>query len=171
MKPASAFCHSATRSVCIVYSLLGVLFGVVCETHKPKAYNVEEISETVQGREQHVVQACVRGLLERLSLMTEESSPAFRAVLVLASALVGFVVGSVGGNGDGRVPIAFLTHQIRRPHTGIGSPLGSHFPPGRRLSASSSSSEEGEYESTEAPPPQSPWHEELLEVMTRALAK
>ncbi len=43
-----------------------------------------------------------------------------------ASALVGTAIGSVGGNGDGRVPISFPTHQIRR-----GSPLGGHFPPGR----------------------------------------
>ncbi len=35
-----------------------------------------------------------------------------------ASALVGIASGSVGGNGDGRVPISFPTSQIRRPFSG-----------------------------------------------------
>ncbi len=45
------------------------------------------------------------------------------------AALVRFATGSDGGNGDGRVPVFFPTHQIRRPLPGIGSPLGSYFSP------------------------------------------
>ncbi len=53
-----------------------------------------------------------------------------------ASALLGIASGSVGGNGDGRVPISFPTHQIRWPFTRIGSPLGCYFSPGNGLGAS-----------------------------------
>ncbi len=53
----------------------------------------------------------------------------------VAAALVGFTDGSGWGNGDGRVPIFFLTHQIQRPLSGIGNPLCGFFPPGRGLDA------------------------------------
>ncbi len=49
---------------------------------------------------------------------------------------MGFESGSVGGNGDGRVPISFPTHQIRRPFSGIGSPLCGYFSPRNGLGAS-----------------------------------
>ncbi len=53
-----------------------------------------------------------------------------------------------------------------------GKPTRRSFPPRARARRSRvSSSEEGECHSAEAPPPQSPRYEELLEVMTRAVAK
>ncbi len=113
---------------------------------------------------------CIRSAPGRLFLTLKELSPAFPVVLVAASALVGITSGSVGGNGDGRVPISFPTHQIRWPISGIGSPLGGYFSPGNRLFLLSSS-EEVDVECAEAPPPVSPQYEELLEVMTRAVAK
>ncbi len=45
-----------------------------------------------------------------------------------AAALVGIKVGSGGGNEDGRAPIFFLSHQIQRPLSGIGSPPRGFFP-------------------------------------------
>ncbi len=70
-----------------------------------------------------------------------------------AAAFVGFAVGSCRGNGDGRVPIFFLTCQIH-------------------CSALLLSSSEGvDVESADYSPIQSPQYEELLEVVTHALAK
>ncbi len=52
------------------------------------------------------------------------------------SCIVGFAARSGGGNGDRRVPIFFLTRQISRPPSGIGSPFCGLFPLGRGLNAS-----------------------------------
>ncbi len=87
----------------------------------------------------------------------------------LSSAFMGIAIGSDRGNGDGRVPIFFPTHQIWQPLPGIGSPLGGYIPTGCGLRLSSF--EEGDCESAEAPPPVSPQYEELLEGMTRTVAK
>ncbi len=87
----------------------------------------------------------------------------------LSSAFMGIAIGSDGGNGHGRIPIFFPTHQIWQPLPGIGSPLGGYIPSGCRLRLSSF--EEGDCESAEAPPPVSPQYEELLEGMTRTVAK
>ncbi|KAI2662289.1 ORF V: Enzymatic polyprotein [Labeo rohita] len=72
-----------------------------------------------------------------------------------------------------RPPISFLTHQIHGPFCGIGSPFCSYFPPTERAPHSEVlSSEDVNVESmVEEPLPQSPQYEELLEVVTRAVAK
>ncbi len=80
-----------------------------------------------------------------------------------------FAIESGGGNGDGRVPIFFLTCQIHCPLSGIGSLFYGLFPPGSALLLSSS--EEVDVESVEYSAPQSPQYEELLEVVTRVVAK
>ncbi len=54
---------------------------------------------------------------------------------------------------------------------GDRKPALRYFSPRNGLGASLSSSEEGECDSAEAPPPQSPQYEDMLEVMTRAVAQ
>ncbi len=66
-----------------------------------------------------------------------EPSPTFLAVLAVLAAFVGFAVGSVGGNGDGRVPISFLTCQIHCLLSRIGNPFCGFFPSETGLVASS----------------------------------
>ncbi len=80
---------------------------------------------------------------------------------------MGFTAGSGGGNGDGQVPIFFLTCQIHRPLSGIGRPFCGFFPPGSGLGASPFFLQRG----VKYSPPQSPKYEELLEVVTRVVAK
>ncbi len=84
---------------------------------------------------------------------------------------MGLAVGFGRGNGDGRVPISILTCQIHCPFSGIGSPFCGFFPSEGGLSASLSPSEEEDVESADYSPIQSPQYEELLEVVTRAVAK
>ncbi len=83
-------------------------------------------------------------------------------------ALGGIASGSVGGNGDGRVlsPSPPIRFGGRSPGSeAVTSPRGTDS------AFLFSLSEEDECESTKAPPPVSPQYEELLEVMTHAVAK
>ncbi len=84
---------------------------------------------------------------------------------------MGFAVGSGIGNGDGGVPIFFLTCQIHCPLSGISSHSAVTSPQGADSALLLSSSEEVDVKSADYLPPQSPQYEELLEVVTRAFAK
>ncbi len=113
---------------------------------------------------------------ERLSLRTLRSRRALFEEGALASvprgygpiAVVGFAGGSRGGNGDGRIPFAgsSTSSQVSEARSD-GAVSSAH---GERSALRLSSSEEGDGESTDEPP-QSAQYEELVEVITRAVAK
>ncbi len=117
--PALAFCYSAKLSVCISHNLcLWVFLLLSVKLHQ--AFSSLPESSLWGGSFHQCSSRCW---------------PRFRRGGA-AAALVGFAVGFGRGNGDGLVPIFFLTCQIRCPLYGFRSPFCGLFPPGGGLCAS-----------------------------------
>ncbi len=148
VQPAPAFCHSAKLSVCVSHDLCSVSLIYCClssYTNHLSSSMSKVSAKTNKGESRSRFRLCVppcpryitSGDTHSLCVVCLGAKHAESALEgTAAAALVGFAAGSGRGNGDGRVPIFFLTCQIHCPLSGIGSPFCAFFPPGSGLGAS-----------------------------------
>ncbi len=165
----ASFCHSAKLCVCVSVTiyLLSVLFTVVCHVTSPATSpNIQFVrwsdwEWSMQGRlsrgpTAHIMSGfhCVwyahggensfwGGSFHQRS---SQYLPRFRWGGAVVAVLMGIADGSDGGNEDGRAPIFFLSHQIQRLLSEIGSPPCGSSPRRKGSTVCLSFSEEGDRE-------------------------
>ncbi len=156
LQPASAFViQQSSLCVSVTIYVLWVLFNAVCQVTSPATYKAPVClkprqRQNIRAKEKQFTLriVCVslltlhyeRGYTQFVPGLLESEARRVGSRGGRLPALSGFHCvrfaprsslwgdGSGGGNEDGRVPIFFLSHQIQRPLSGIGSLPRGFFP-------------------------------------------
>ncbi len=144
MEPALAFSHSAKLCVSVSHDRCSVSLIYYClSSYISSNIEISRMSKprqrqmNIRAKAVHVTD-CV--FLPAHTTSNEQGYTQFVHGLIGSEAYRvcsrgGNADKSDGGDEDGRAPVFFLSHQIQRPLSGIGSPHRSSSPPEKRIDA------------------------------------